>query len=270
MRIHLFLLLCLGLPAALTAHAGTLLELETRSARSGDLPEMGKVWIDGDRLRMESTPPGATVPTQAVIFRGETQELWQLDLSRRRYTHIDHEQLEAIGEQLATARRLAETRLSGLPPEQRALVERMLGLSEPRGDVKEEVRKTDEQESVGGRPCRKAILLRDGNPRGEACVASWKAIGISRFQFRVFRQLGDFQDALRAAIGSLPTGNLASSQPFRLFDELGGFPLRLRRLDAGAVRTETLFTTFEEQDVSPARFEVPADFSEQPLPTGAR
>lgn len=245
------------------------MSVETVNQRSGGPPESAQLWIDGDRFRLESTKPGAASADEAVIFHGKQQEVWALDLAARRYTRVDRKQLEAIGRQLAAARREAEARLAGLPPEQRQLVERMLGLHASGSTVvSEEIRKTDEREDVDGKPCRNAQLIRDGGVSGEACVASWKTIGMSRRDFRVFRQLGEFQEALRESIGALPTSNLVMSQPFSVFDQLDGFPLRIRSLDKkGQVRAETHFRRFEKREIDAARFQVPEGFTEQPLPS---
>jgi hypothetical protein len=249
------------------ASAGVRMSVETVDQRAGGPTETAQVWIDGDRVRLESTSPGAGSADQAIIFLGKQQELWQLDLADKHYTRIDREQLEAIGEQLSAARREAEARLAGLPPEQRQMVERMLGLGpNSTAPVSEEIRKTDQADEVDGKPCKQVQLLRNGVVSGEACVAAWKTIGLSRLDFRVFKKLGEFQEALRDSVGALPTGNLVTSQPFSVFDQLDGFPLRIRSLEKGNVRSESHFRRFEKQEVDAALFDVPEGFSEQPLP----
>jgi len=252
------------------ASAGVRVALDTVRDREAAAVETAQLWIDGDRVRLESTRAGAAAPDQALIFHGDTQQLWQVDLEKRRYTRIDRQQLEALGAQLAAARREAETRLAGLPPEQRAMVERMLGMNAAdTAKVTEDTRKTDRREEVGGRACEVFELLRNGRLRGDACVVSWQAIGLEQTDFRVFEQLDEFQQAIRESVGALAAGNLVTSQPFSVFDELGGFPLRVRSLDQNGVGSETNFTSFEKVAIDPTRFEPPTGYSEQPLPLPA-
>jgi len=249
------------------ANAGVHLTLESVHDLDTAAVETAQLWIEGDRVRLESTRAGATAPDQALIFHGDTQQLWQIDIDGRRYTRIDRKQLEALGLQLAAARREAETRLAGLPPEQRAVVARMLGMNAvDAAQVSEDTRKTERREEVAGRSCEVFELLRNGRLRGDACVVSWQAVGLEQSDFRVFEQLGEFQQAIRRSVGALASGDLVTSQPFTVFDELGGFPLRVRSLDQNGAGSETLFKSFDKVEIEPARFEPPTGYSEQPLP----
>ncbi len=263
-------LLCLStalLPAG-WAGAGLRIVLEIEgSSDAGPGAQNGVIWIDGQRLRIElrAAADDADDPSNTLIFRGDRKLLWILDPASRTYMEIARADLEPLAERLAAARAEVDARLASLPADERALVERMLPATRPVSREPEAVRNTDERREIDGRPARRLDLIREQQTVGEVWVTDWKVMGVKRRELRVFRSLAGFQRDLLRAVGRRPEFAL-TSQPFEIFDDLGGFPLLIRRFETGAAATETRFTRVEQADLDTALFEVPPAFTQTTLP----
>lgn len=210
-----------------------------------------------------------------MVFDAKAEVLRILRHGERTYLEIDREFAAGLAAKMAEAQRLMEAQLAKMPPDQRAMMEKMMksgALPFPKpGETKKraplEAKATGESETVNGTPCTVYALRRAGELKGDVCVASWDAIGITPSDVEVVKKLGTFQGRMTEAFaGSMP----GAEQPFELLDRVDGFPLRTRRTEAGKVVSETFFEDIVKTDVPADTFEIPAGYTkkEMGLPGG--
>ncbi len=250
----------LVLGAAAAARAGVVVETRTKEADSPGKATTGKIEIEGSRIRIDyAGDSGGGRPT-TIVFDGTRHVLWVLDHQQKEVVRIDREVMDRLGGQVRAAQKEMKEQLERMPPEQRAMVEKMMrsaGMGAPRPTPPAlEVKDTGRSDEVGGRSCRVYELRRGGKRKGEVCAVAWKEVGLERADFEAFRELGRFQEHWVDALG----GESAPGQPYEIIEQVDGFPLRSRDVVDGEVVSETTFERIERRAVPAERFEIPAGY----------
>jgi hypothetical protein len=255
-----------GLVAALAAagaSAGTRVAAETRvvgkasARREAPGPEQASAWIDGRRLRVD-----ANGGKNSVIYRGDEDSAFLIDHAEKTYVKVDRGTTAAVSRTVEQANREMRERLEGLPPEQRAAMEKLLdGTLGPAPEALPPVtvRPTGERDLVEGIPCDESEVVREGQRVALVCTASFQAAGVSAATFDVVRELAVF---LRESVASLAPGTVRQEglDALQGVDHLQGVPLRVRAYEKGRLRSETVVKEIVEEPVPATRFEVPAGY----------
>jgi len=236
------------------AASAEVLRIDSVVVRRDGSRDEGRLWIDGDRVRMEfgRAPEGGSRWTW--IYRGDRELLWAIGRGGMRYAEIPERDLDQLGRTLADARREVDRRLAGLPPEERARVEALLGAAaRPAPAVRrpDRIAEPERETELDGIPVRVHPLLAGEERTGELWVCDWQDADVARRKLRVLRSLARFQ---RELLDQLDTDAALrqAAPPFELFDQLDGYPLRFETPAA-----TTRFATPEEVEQEDARFERP-------------
>jgi hypothetical protein len=248
---------------AAEAVAGTRVATETHvvgKGSTGQAPartEHASAWIDGRRLRVDANGGKST-----VIYRGDEDSAFLLDHAEKTYVKVDRGTTVAVSRKVEEANREMRERLAGLPPEQRAAMEKLLdGTLGPAPDATPpvSVRSTGERDLVEGIPCDESEVVREGQRVALVCTASFQAAGVSAATFDVVRELAVF---LRESVASLAPGTMRQEGLDALegVDRLQGVPLRVRAYEKGRLQSETVVKEIAEEAVPAARFDVPAGY----------
>jgi hypothetical protein len=266
--------LACGLAAGLAAApASSDLVLETQT-RFPDSPEgafrHGQIWLDGSRIRMEFADTRVPERVATVIFRGDRDLYWALDAETRSYVQIDREEVVELGRRVARAREEMSARLAELPPDQRATVEQMLADMQPaepaRGE--EKIVATQVRGKRDGLPTRLHRMMIDSEMVGEIWTVDWDHVDAGRLDFRAFKKLAEFQRQLLSSLGE-SAGSAFGGEPFEVFDQLDGYPLRVRRLSDGVMEAETRFALPRRVPAQPGRYEPPEGYVRRAGPGGS-
>ncbi len=259
-------MLCLTLAGP--ARAG--LDVKTRTTGSGTEPDSSRMRTEGDLLRIDTAAPPSGQGATSMIFDADAQVLRVLRHGDRTYVEIDEAFAERLSSKVAEAQKMMEAQLAKMPPEQRAMMEKMMqggALPFPKPGAKKdrpplEARATGEADTVDGTPCSLFRLRRGAEEKGDVCVASWSAVGASPEDIAVLKKLGAFQAKMtKSFAGSMP----GAEQPFELLERVDGFPLRTRRVAGGAVESETFFEDVTKTDVPADVFEIPAGYTRKDI-----
>lgn len=266
MRFHAGLAaLCLSGAAgswASPASADWLLDTETRLPDSDDGAfRRGRIWLDASRVRIEFSDSRTPDQVATVIFRADRDLYWALDPETRSYVEIQRDEVVALGRRVAEARQQMESRLQDLPPAERARVEQMLADMQPTEPARmaEEVATTAVRGEQDGLPTRLHRMMIGHEMVGEIWTVDWKVVEAGRLDFRVFKQLADFQRELLSTLGE-SAGTAFGGEPFEVFDKLDGYPVRVRRLRDGIMQAETRFAPPRRIPADAARFEAPEGY----------
>jgi hypothetical protein len=225
-------------------------------------PQVTQVYLTHDKLRLEMAPSGATKP-QEIIFRADLGKLWVLDPASQSFRVIDREQMKALGQQMQDAVKGLEAEIDKLPPDQRQRVEQlMMGEKPSSAETGVEFRKTDRHQTADGYDCIVYDYYSAGEKSGEAWLASWDKVGLDKDTFAVFDRFREFfgpaagpsglKRQLRADLANL--------------SRLEGFPVVIRDTKGASVVSESRMKVVDRGPIPADRFEVPAGFTEKPLP----
>ena len=248
----------------LDALAGVYIETqESMEPASGQAP-VHRMYIQDGAARFERTP--GDDPARFVIFRDD--QLFVVEPSRKRYTVLDHDSARAIGDAVDSAKGQMRKELSRLKPEQRAMVEKMMGdkaasmLAESAPKPVITARETGQADEINGVACRNFEITRDGLRSEELCVAPFSSVPGTEDLVDLARRMRSLLQDLTAALAQAG----GDVEDLALVDRVRGFPVRIRRYDdSQAFQSEVVLKTWREEAFPAATFEVPADYSRRDL-----
>lgn len=246
------------------------LDVKTRTVGDGQESGSSRMRTQGDWLRIDTVAPPSGQGETSMVFNAEDEVLYIVRHGDRSYVEINKEFARALGEKMAAAQEMMQAQLEKMPPQQRAMMEKMMksgAMPFPKpGETKKrdplDARATGESDTVDGTPCSIFALSRGGTSRGDVCVASWSAAGVSAADIEVVKKLGSFQARMTESFAGTVPG---AEQPFELLERVDGFPLRTRREQDGKVTSETFFEDIQQVEVPAKVFEIPAGYSKKEI-----
>lgn len=249
-----------SLLVAATASAGIRVENVTRDIKTkvADGPTQTVLVQDG-KIRASSGRDNA------MILKGTTITI--IDDGRKSYTEMDKEQMKKMASQASAAMTQMQEKLKNMPPEQRAMMEKMMGSQMPGGmptdkpDVYES-KNTGKTDTAEGRKCAVWNLLRNGKLIEELCVVPFSSLpGKENFE-KSFKELAE-------AFAEFSKGMPNVENQVQVRSNVNGYPVRTRSYDAaGKLRgTETVMTKWVEESVPAASFEVPKGYKKKEMPS---
>lgn len=253
---------------AAPAFAG--LDVKTRTVGDGAESGSSRMRTQGNWLRIDTVAPPSGQGETSMLFNADEEVLYIVRHGDRSYVEIDKDFARALGEKMADAQKMMQAQLEKMPPQQRAMMEKMMksgAMPFPKpGETKKraplDARPTGEGDTVGGTACSIYALSRGGESRGDVCVATWSAAGITAADIAVVKELGTFQARMTESFaGTIP----GAEQPFELLERVDGFPLRTRRSQEGKVTSETFFEDIQQVEVPADVFAIPDGYTKKKI-----
>lgn len=253
--------------AAVASEGMTRFEIEFFQNGSSEPMNLATIWISDRRLRIEQRMPDAVEGSPVLVYRGDEDRVLSISDRDRHYAEIDRHMLRMLGmkslgaEPTRSMRRSVDAQLKGLPEDQRAALERVLGIS--RADAVAApltVEHETERSEVAGIACRRVLMTRAEAPVGDACVADWDHMGITESDVQVFRALANFQRDVLGARGVTPL-EFVPDQAFDLIVQFDGFPLSFRRLVDERERSAIRVRSVEHLAPDEGLFSVPSGYA---------
>lgn len=225
-------------------------------------------------LRVES-------PGQLLIFQPEAKRMIVADTTKKTYQVFDRAKLREMTSQMGAAMQQMQEAMAGMTPEQKALMEKMMGgqglpgtppapAATP-GTAPQPVttyKKLADNVTVGTWTTDHYEVTVNGVKESEIWVAPLTALPIERDLIKLFTQMGEFFKDLFAG---LPMAPAAKEEPWSL--ELtgdgapAGIPVKELLFQDGRQVSSWEITSAKKADVDPALFALPAGFTEEKLPT---
>lgn len=230
--------------------------------------------VEGDRMRMDTQGENGKLAS-TVIFLGETDEMNMIDHKKKTYMVMDRERIEALGKQMGQVMQQMEEALAQVPPEQRAMMERMMkgkmaaeDYTPPSPPV---VTDLGESGSVNGIACQWKQVTRDDVLSQKACVCDEGAIPGGKAMVALAHEMRDFSEGLmRIAksasgvqmFGGGTIGDVAAS----MTADLGGFSLISEDYDGEEkLMRRSTFESADEVSIPATEFTPPSDYKRQEL-----
>ncbi len=189
-----------------------------------------------------------------------------VDDGKKNYMQMTKEDMKKMASQANAAMASVQEKMKNMPPEQRAMMEKMMGNSLPGGlpsdkpDVYD-AKNTGKSDTVEGRKCAVWNLSRNGKLFEEVCVVPFKSLPGKDDVEKSFKELAEAFSEFSKNMPSVGNSVQVRSQ-------IDGYPVRSRSYDAaGKLRdTETVLTKWVEESVPASAFEVPKGYTKKEMP----
>lgn len=204
------------------------------------------------------------------IFRGDQQLFWILDHGTKSYREMNEAEMNRLNDQITESMKQVEEQLKNLPPEQRAMMEKMLkGQMKGMGVVPNEEVKKPVYEKVGSGEhvqewvCDKYEQKQDGVREADIWTVPYAEVKLGAEDFQVFQDMAAF-------LKKLPMGQQSGQLPFEgMGDDSGsgfsGVPVKQVFYANGAVESQWELEKVEKRELEASLFELPADYVKKGL-----
>ena len=247
--------------AATGAFAGAYLESANVDSGSKGPPDVNRLWFDGGRMRSENGSKGEGA---VAIFKNKA--MYILDPKTKSYRIIDKATVDQMASRLADARKKLEASMKDMPPERRAMMEKMMGQMGGAGTAPKRVLKnTGRSETVGGIKCAVWEASEAGKKAEELCAAAPGAVPGGDEMMKTLKEVADMFKGFTQNLGG---GNRAENA-WRDLETINGVPIMTRSFDdGGKVTSENRLNVARKESVAASQFEVPAGYTEKKISFG--
>ncbi|MCS6953585.1 MAG: hypothetical protein RMK57_13615 [Bryobacterales bacterium] len=234
--------------------AGVVIESKITDLRSQRVTRMTTL-VEADRMRTDIAGADGEMSVM-ILRRGQDFHMIVLDRRRKEYHVMDRASLRQMQQQVGAAMAELQRQLKDLPPEQRALMEKMMGKNlggMAAGAPPQEVTtyRAAGAGNVSGRACKKYDELRGAQKIAELCTVDPGSLGLTAADMTVFEKLSSvLEEFSRGPGGQMPARNLKLAAK-----QVDGFPIEYVAFDGGRPASR-----YEVQQVTRRSFSE-ADFS---------
>ncbi|MBD3287766.1 hypothetical protein GF337_03090 [candidate division KSB1 bacterium] len=212
---------------------------QTFSKSKGD--EAQRVYYKNGKMKIEDKDGG-----NVVIMRLDKEVTWMIDKKKGVYTEMTMSDMKAQMNKANEAMQKMQKQMEDMPPEQRKMMEKMMGdkmKSMASGEgMNITVKKTDETKTINGYNCRKIVYYSGDEPIMDIWLTDKYQLG-SEF-VKSYAQMG------------LIKGDLSEATK-----NMKGFPIKSEmQMDAGMgkkIESTTTVTKIVPTSVSDSQFELP-------------
>jgi hypothetical protein len=236
--------------------AGVRMRAEMTDVRSG-VTTAQTMMMDGDRIRIDQASAQGEISTILLADPGNVRIL-MINRAKNEYYEIDQKTMEQMQQQISGAMAQMQEQLKNMPPEQRAMVEKMMagkmgqmGQAQARPST---VYTAGGSATMNGFRCTRYEGTRGGQKVTEVCAADPSQLNVSASDFRGFEKLREFSESMRKSMSQMPMAQVAAPD----FAEPGfqGFPVHQSHFRDGQLAQkfdlkELQRATFTDTDFSP-------------------
>jgi hypothetical protein len=254
----LHLLALLLLPGA--ASAGVYMETAHKDLTDAkSAAEKHKMWFDSGNFRAEDAEAHAV-----QIYKDKI--IYIVEMDEKRYTTLDKDSIQSLSGQIAEARKQMEARMKDMTPEQREMVEKMMGSMG--GMAKEaparSIKPTSRTESAAGQTCKVWEVMVGGAKEEELCVVAPGSLTGGAEMMATMKELGDLFRGFMDSLGGAGSRN-AINDAWRDLQAVNGIPIITRTFENGKPSQEIRLTAVRAESVPASQFAVPAGFKQKKL-----
>lgn len=205
----------------------------------------------------------------AMIFNSDAQNMTVITHSDKSYTVLDKAFASNVKTEIEKA---MEEALAQVPPEQRAMVEKMMkqqmpamGAQAPQIEMpKIDIRKTDRSDTINGYNCDYYEQFKDDQKQGEHCVASWSELDVGDNIQTSFKNMAEFMKGFFQELQKISPVRM-DDNPFTQMEEMEGFPVLSRQFSNGKITQESILSSIEEQDIDDSEFAAPEGYKKRDM-----
>lgn len=248
------------------AYAGEVVEVISKDLTSSEKAEETLKFLFSDGFMKMSTDP-----ENDVIFNSAEQNMMVISHAEKSYMIFDKNTASSIKSEIDKA---MEEALAQVPPEQRAMVERMMkqqmqgmgGAPQMQMEMpKTDVRETGRSDTVNGIPCEYFEAYTGNEKDMELCVADWSDIDASENMRNSFMAMGEMMEGFLEQISEMAPMMQSNDNPFAYLKEMNGYPILSRQFSNGVAVEEAILKSITEQDIDKNEFNAPEGYNKQDM-----
>lgn len=251
--------------------AGVVFVFQRTEHGEGGKQVRSRISIEGRRLRIDNQVGDTGQAEVTMIFLGDSRKMVNIDHQRKQYMVIDQRAMDAVAGQMNEAMAKLQEQLKNMPPERRAMVEKMMkgrmsGMgAPPPAPAPSKVVATGRTGSAGGYACEVYEVSRAGVKHREMCVTGWANIGGGAGPGAVMKDMAAFTKEMMSSVTKSMGVSGQPGNPLDFVDQVEGFPVSTRHFENGRLKSETVLESMEERSLDGSIFEPPAGYSEQKM-----
>ena len=263
-------LICVAGVACITsmpmAHAGTVMTTQVTDHSDNSVTTQ-ELKVDNGHLRMDVT--GRRGKENSIVYKNNA--LYVIDYGEKSYLVMDEATMAKLGDRMADARKQMAAQMADLPPEQRAMMARMMGRmgngAAAAPPALPNFLRTNRTQTVAGIHCQVWEATENGVKTAEVCVAAKGAVPGAADALAGMKSFGNAMAKMTSHMGLGAQKGLQNA--WSGLDRLDGMPIAHRDYEGGKLKTEMLMTDVHAASVPAAAFEMPAGYKLKAMNMGS-
>jgi hypothetical protein len=272
MRTRVFLLPTIMLALAGQVFAGGVLEMSTKNS-SGAAVVANRMYAQAGKLRMDQMDAQGALQTSAIF---QNNEMIVVNYADKNFHRLDEKTLAELGAQMqkaSAAMKQMEQQMANMPPEQRAMMEKMMkgrmagmaGMGAKPPVIRFEPGGMGTWQSY---TCKNYTVYAGDQKTQEMCtVPASKVEGAEEF-VAAARNMKEFFEKFKEALQMPGFANLAQN-PAGVVGEVEGFPVHTKEFENGVLRQEKFLSSSKTENLSDSLFSPPQGFREEKFMPGS-
>jgi len=244
------------------AFAGVIVEMVSKDLASSQESPADRMYAQGEMLRMESSEEDGG----HMIFRDGAMLI--INHSEKSFYRMDENSMAQVSSQMSEAMKQMQEQMAQLPPEQRAMMEKMMkgrmpaGMSPQTSSPLPELRmEATGKNQVSEYSCEMWEVFRGEEKIRELCAVSIDDLGGIAEAMEAFKAMAGFSRKMMESVQQMPFANIAEN-PYQFMDQLDGFPVLTREFKDGRAISETLLKSVTQETLDENLFQVPKGYRE--------
>ena len=197
---------CMAAMTVVPLSAGVRLKGEATDVKSGDVTHQD-VLLDADRMRVNVKSKSADV-SMIFLAGGSESKMIILDNTKNEFRVLDQKTMQEIQQKMQGAMSMMQERMKSMTPEQRAMMEKMMGgrMAQMAGQAAQAttVYTAKGGSTVNGFKCTQYEGTSNDQKVAELCAAEPTQLGISAGDMQVFEKMRQFFAEFSKSLSSLP------------------------------------------------------------------
>ncbi|QTN37846.1 hypothetical protein HZ996_01405 [Cryomorphaceae bacterium] len=235
-----------------------VLHTEESNLEGTEVKRYSEFYFHSHYLRMDTRT--GDVVEQSVLFDREDQTVYMVDQGSRKYFKLDKEIAESLKAQIEQMKKMAEERISSLPPEQQEMARKMM--EQQMGNIEADygIEPTGKKSEINSYSCAEYLMTEDDEVKRKMWVASYGDLEISKKEVQCLEDFSSLMASFAESMGS----NLGDSN-FLYQEEIQGLPIRSIDYDYGQPAGQNNIVRVETYTPDRDFFKIPPGFTEQKL-----
>lgn len=255
----------LGLALTCGGNAFAGIEILSESTHAGGgAPTAHTIYVAPDRLKVETD-------RVEIIYRGDTNTITNVMKEKHEYMVMDADSVAKMNTRMAEMHAKLEQQMAAMPEAQRQQMEAMMAKNgvPAAGPAKlAPLVKTGQTKTVGSWSCQVFRRTLSETARADLCMAPASAIGFNANDLAAFRALtGKMRKLMPDTPGMTAFGDFDTQTKEIGFE---GLPVETVTYRDGKPTSTTTMKSIRHVTLTDDQFEVPAGYTKQDFPNGAR
>lgn len=254
MRILLCFCLSFGV---LCADQGVILKQSAEDLSSNKTTST-TAYIEAERVAMNSSVDGKQM---GFVYLADGNMMKMIDHSNKTVREMSGEDLEKMMTQVNEAMAKMQEQMKNMPPQQRAMMEKMMGgrMKEMMGaaTVKPVYKRADGSAEIAGHSCDWYDGFREEKLFSTLCAADWSSFDLQASDFAVLQKMASFMAKL---VPSFAGQAVIGSEDWEQEQTFPGVPVEQTIYMGGKPHTRTTLESVERAAIDASVFESPAGY----------